>query len=128
MGRLTEDYVTLETAKLLKIKGFSEYKIDSIVYKKFFRGNTYEIDGKLVKVDEDIVLPTIQMAIKWLRKKHMIFIQPNIVFTAQPICYYAAIYCYGDNLKTQQDVTTERYKTPEEACEAAVRYCVEKII
>ena len=78
MGRLTEDYVTLETAKLLKIKGFSEYEIDSIVYKKFFRGNTYEIDGKLVKVDEDIVLPTIQMAVKWLRKKHMIFIQPNI--------------------------------------------------
>ena len=64
---------------------------------------------------------------KWLRKMHQIFIRPNISFL-YPIRYYCEIFCYGDNLKTQQDVTTENFESPEEACESAIKYCLENLI
>ena len=66
-------------------------------------------------------------AMKWLRKMHQIFIRPNISFL-YPIRYYCEIFCYGDNLKTQQDVTTENFESPEEACESAIKYCLENLI
>lgn len=121
---ITEDYVSFETAKLLKEKGF-ECATPHYYYDK---------DGDLLfsawRVDagkNEFVAPTLQMAMKWLRKTHEIFIRPNTSFL-YPIRYYCEIFCYGDNLKTQQDVTTENFESPEEACEAAIKYCLENLI
>ena len=74
-----------------------------------------------------IKAPTLQMACKWLRKNHQIFIRPNTSFQ-YPIKWYSEIFCYGDNLKTQQDVKTEYYDSPEESYEAAIKYCLENLI
>ena len=105
---IQEDYVSFEVAKLLKEKGFDEE------CQKYYGDYKYPC-------------PTLQMAMKWLRKVHEIFIRPNTSFL-YPIRYYYEIFCYGDNLKTQQDVTTENFESPEEACEAAIRYCLENLI
>ena len=105
---ITEDYVSYEISKLLKEKGFDEE------CQKYYGDYKYPC-------------PTLQMAMKWLRKVHYIFIRPNTNFL-YPIRYYCEIFCYGDNLKTQQDVTTENFESPEEACEAGIKYCLEKLI
>ena len=122
---ISEDYVSFETAKLLKEKGFNEstdkqFNSDKIV-------GDYNITDRSRHPERYLDAPTIQMAMKWLRKVHEIFIRPNISFL-YPIRYYCEIFCYGDNLKTQQDVTTENFESPEQACEAAIKYCLEKLI
>lgn len=122
---IQEDYVSFKTAKLLKEKGF-EPPHD---YRKCIP-IMYTDNGEIkwgVWSDDWYPRITLQMATKWLREKHEIFIQPNIVF-CYPIQYFATIFCYGDNLKTQQDVTTENFESPEEACEAAIKYCLENLI
>ena len=128
---ITEDYVSFDTAKLLKEKGFDEEC--SCFYNNIDYGTPgLEVDGQLYYKnsaldDEEYAAPTLQMAMKWLRKVHEIFIRSNISFL-YPIRYYCEIFCYGDNLKTQQDITTENFESPEEACESAIKYCLEHLI
>ena len=116
---IKEDYVSFETAKLLKEKGFDGSV--SVHYNEL--GSTIMCCNPISK--NCIKCPTIQMAIKWLREVHKIFIRPNTSFL-YPIRYYCEIFCFGDNLKTQQDVITESFESPEEACEAAIKYCLEE--
>ena len=133
---ITEDYVSFETAKLLKEKGFdvdTEHEMWYVV-EKFSTGChwnscTYKVGDITREYDEKccIAMPTLQMAMKWLREVHQIFIRPNTSFL-YPIKWYSEIFCYGDNLKTQQDVKTECYDSPEESCEAAIKYCLENLI
>lgn len=133
---ITEDYVSFETAKLLKEKGFDEAtnryynaqcnQIRTVSDTFMWHWNNEEF-MKRVLMEGAIAIPTLQMAMKWLRKVHEIFIRPNTSFLC-PIRYYCEIFCYGDNLKTQQDVTTENFESPEESCEEAIRYCLENLI
>ena len=144
-GTIRDDYVSFETAKLLKERGFpQEYdRYHSLVYNEEDYKDEYEVqrmvlETRIVKAgtlssypigvpEPKCYCPTLQMTMKWLRKVHEIFIRPNISFL-YPIRYYCEIFCYGDNLKTQQDVTTEKFESPEEACEEAIRYCLENLI
>ena len=121
---ITEDYVSFETAKLLKEKGFNE-----ATFHDYDENGICWFEEVLVNHNSQggVACPTLQMAMKWLRKIHEIFIRPNTSFL-YPIRYYCEIFCYGDNLKTQQDVTTENFESPEEACEAAIKYCLENLI
>ena len=71
---VTEDYVSFETAKLLKEKGFDEPC-----------HTAYSLAGKTHKVEQRSISdwgkinqakrPTLQMAMKWLREVHKIYIQ-----------------------------------------------------
>lgn len=137
---ITEDYVSFETAKLLKEKGFDEtcrafWKVwdNRTTICNCSSSHLFEFchNSMLEQYNDDeelnITAPTLQMTMKWLRKAHEIFIRPNINFL-YPIKYYCEIFCYGDNLKTQQDVTTENFESPEEACEVAIKYCLENLI
>ena len=130
---ISEDYVSFETAKLLKEKGFDArcpmiYTVDGeMLYTDVKHHNMYAVTNKQLEYYMDIIAPTQAMAMKWLRKNHQIFIRPNISFL-YPIKWYSEIFCYGDNLKTQQDIKTEYYDSPEEACEAAIKYCLENLI
>jgi hypothetical protein len=130
---IQEDYVSFETAKLLKEKGFDArcpmiYTVDGkMLYTDVKHHNMYAVTNKQLEYYTDIIAPTLQMAMKWLRKNYQIFIRPNTSFL-YPIKWYSEIFCYGDNLKTQQDIKTEYYDSPEEACEAAIKYCLEHLI
>lgn len=71
---ITEDYVSFETAKLLKEKGF-----DCRVTRSFFEhDNCYApCDPSEVPRKDAIAIPTLQMAMKWLRTEHNIFFNVN---------------------------------------------------
>jgi len=116
---ITEDYVSFETAKLLREKGFNE----SCIY-------VYRHDGKEDIWDadkEDIACqkPTLQMAMKWLREVHKIFI--STVFLEESDMYGFVI----ENISSKKYLATsknDRYSTYEDACEVAIRYSLENLI
>ena len=75
---ITEDYVSFETAKLLKEKGFKTYSFSCF---NVFKGYTYEIQGENITADDDVTIPTLQMAMKWLREEKDVQIEIAIVGT-----------------------------------------------
>jgi len=118
---LYEDYVSFEIAKLLKENGFNCESFASI---KVFRGHRYEINGELITPKEDTIIPTLQMAMKWLREVHKLAI--NIEFQIDFPTWKWRIY----HIEPSADKHTnfKHYDTYEEACEAAIKYCLENLI
>lgn len=118
---ITEDYVSLKVAKLLKEKGFNE------------RTNMPHIDDYQRLV---CYIPTLQMAMKWLRKVHNQIIVPGIRLydgTSGTInCYIVGIWYIPKNNGGAFCYTSptpyEGYPSFEEACEAGIRYCLENLI
>ena len=124
---ITEDYVSFETAKLLKEKGFDE--ICSTAYETIT--NVHEIEqcsisswGKLGQVKR----PTLQMAIKWLREVHKLFIAINMIPDTIQKPYFFKLYVDKKIYNFPLDYSVEFYTTYEEACEAAIKYCLENLI
>ena len=74
---IAEDYVSFGMAKLLKEKGFDTQSYASI---KVFCGNNtyYELNGEWITPEEDTIIPTLQMAMKWLREVYNQIIVPGI--------------------------------------------------
>ena len=137
---ITEDYCDFETAKLLKEKGFSENTEHKIWYviKQFSTGChwnscTYKVGDITREYNDDccIPMPTLQMAMKWLREKHNLFIQVNIVphttITMEQKYYLFSIHKDRRRLR-RDDVPINYYNTYEEAVEAAIKYCLENLI
>ena len=119
---ICEDYVSFETAKLLKEKGFDEecsfafYKDGRIVdrYDSEFSYNYYD-------------RPTLQMAIKWLREVHRLFI--NIFLCDKPNNFEYNIYKIHDTyLEVVDNEEIFHYNTYEEAAEAVIKHCLENLI
>ena len=134
MATITEDYVSFETAKLLKEKGFSENTEHEIWYviKQFSTGChwnscTYKV-GDITREYNDgccIPMPTLQMVMKWLREIHNIKVN---VFYSNP--NYAIEY-FELNTQTGVDESVfigDGYDVFEHACEAAIKYCLENLI
>ena len=131
---IKEDYVSFETAKLLKEKGFdveTEHKMWYVV-KQFSTGChwnscTYKVGDITREYNKDccIPIPTLQMAMKWFLKKYNIFI--GILFLEESDGFGYTI----ENIITKKYIATSKnssYKEPEEACEAALKYCLENLI
>ena len=99
MATIGEDYVSFETAKLLKEKGFDQSCA------------TYYLKDKQV-----YAAPTQAMAMKWLREVHDIKIM---------ICPCAdGTYGY----KTLNGFWHVNFDSYEDAVEAAIKYCLENLI
>lgn len=130
---ITEDYVSFETAKLLKEKGFNceKYYISQMFNEN---GEPHSLRTSCIDYydfedfDEyDYICPTLQMAMKWMREEKGIAIIP-------------VLSSILDNEKFLWDVkivvaeTGERYsqgwiyEKQEEAFDTAIRYCLESLI
>ena len=115
---ITEDYVSFETAKLLKEKGF-----DGVVQLHY-----NNLSGKIYSSNpitkNCIKAPTIQMAMKWLREVHNIDIFPWKIGKG---VYSCAIFNSNtsQDLSSDKDFPSEKY---EETAEAAIKYCLENLI
>lgn len=130
MKEITEDYVSFETAKLLKEKGFDE-DIDlwydengeMFIHPKYDIGRNWRVRQGL-KIYQ---CSTLQMAMKWLRVTYGYYIwvdysrfdfdknQPflwNVVKAEIDGDYYGGTY----------------HKTYEKACEAAIKYVLENLV
>lgn len=125
---IKEDYVSFETAKLLKEKGFEGRMFT------FYTEEGTEIESAYVVPSNffPIYRPTLQMATKWLRE----------IFNMNPVPYATSIGWYFEVFDlTQRDITgcallyqvgipskEKTFETSEEACEAGIRYCLENLI
>ena len=129
---ITEDYVSFETARLLKEKGFNEKVI------------CYYDDGGSLNLNKFVefqccnqgygssvfAAPTLQMVMKWLREVHNICIT---IYPDKAKGYEAVLYDTKDNVEIilqsfgvyGSHIFGDSY---EEACEAAIKYCLENLI
>lgn len=132
---ITEDYVSFETAKLLREKGFDGQCLG--MYTK--NGDLLKTNFKRITNSEKrefpIDAPTLQTAMKWLREVHNIHINLDIHwlhFANQNGWMYIITKIlengtdYVDSKGDEND--KHFYTTYEQACEAAIRYCLENLI
>ena len=136
---VTEDYVSFDTAKLLKEKGFDEYcksvyhvgSVCSVASLGYHNNEGYGevIDEKqnsdFGKYDNAISAPTLQMTMKWLREK-CISITLNITgfnLNDLPVWNFD-IWCNNNHEYRSSDY----FDSYEQACEAGIKYCLENLI
>ena len=78
--------------------------------------------------DKDYIAPTLQMATKWLRKVHKLCISITPQVTDDDgdggCLWQFAITSHLEPLS----ISLELYEQYEEACEAAIKYCLENLI
>lgn len=122
MDKVFEAYVPFKIAQMLKDKGFDDmfyectrwYNIDN---EELFPSPVGRYKGCLPA-------PTLQVALKWLRDKHIhIRIKESIDedYTYEVYCYHSRLgkgYWYNSRMS---------YRTYEFAVEDAIRYCLERL-
>lgn len=123
---ITEDYVSFETAKLLKEKEFDEVCIGFYTPQKELHFTLLE-ETNSMWLDDSISAPTIQMAMKWLREVHRLDMDISIEYTTEKVYYYSILKRTAirdiDCLHSETN-----FNSYEEACEAAIKYCLENLI
>ena len=137
---ITEDYVSFEIAKLLKEKGFDEdclkYYIEGRKYIRDLSDEDWPHRLKNSKANENVVtVPTLQMAMKWLREVHNLHIitipyapidRPPYHPGEADIVYIAQLF---RGIIPIDEVGRSIIKlTHEQTCEAAIKYCLEHLI
>ena len=138
---ITEDYVSFETAKLLKEKGFDEatnryynaqYDQIRTVSDTFMWHWNDEKFMKHVMMEGAVAIPTIQMTMKWLREVYNLVIEPyrtacGYLYTISSIPYGSTKY---DNSEAYNgdDEASGQWTTWEKACEDGIKYCLENLI
>ena len=131
---IEEDYVSFETAKLLKEKGFPQNELINSIPYYVQNGNLYDGDINTIRVRfcPYAVAPTHQMALKWLREVHHIHfdIHPRLILE-QWSGYDIAAYSFNEDgfYKKQTVIKGLNDDTPyEQAVEAAIKFCLENLI
>jgi hypothetical protein len=141
--QITEDYVSFEVAKLLKEKGFNECchsswdynpnKENTEVFIEYIANgiaNNKELE-QYNEPDSDwaVSAPTLQTAMKWLRKTHNIDVCVCREIDEYGDCfdgYIAVVYINKVYKVTIRDA--EKDLLYEEAAEIAIKYCLEYLV
>ena len=136
-----EAYVSFEVAKLLKEKGFEidtskdYWKIgeDGTMYFMCSIGAyTSDINEKFAfyRPADTYPCPTQQMAMRWLREEYKLYTQIMLDSWAlgSHSGYYIVIQATDSDFEEVSPCEQVFYKTHEEACEAAIKYCLENLI
>ena len=129
---ITEDYVSFGTAKLLKEKGFDECwgcfydteNDDVSIVNGWMDISNSELEGKeFVRYSA----PTLQMAMKWLREVYNYNIEIDTIGqkSRNTLSWRSVIYNLENGIEYYRE---ETFKSYEEACEAAIKYCLENLI
>ena len=143
---ITEDYVSFETAKLLKEKGFDaechshyypcHYPDGSIEYHrdKSAQSRTkiwYNVYSLKNLPKDHYLAPTIQMAMKWLRETHDFNVNTELNIHG----YFCSLsHIVRDlsghiiDIEDSEAWETAYYDSYEQAVESAVKYCLENLI
>ena len=133
-----ESIVSYETAKLLKQAGFNDtcrafwkvwngktnlYNCDKGQCFDYCCNNMFEMYND--SAEENVAAPTLQMAMKWLRETHNLFVDTYYDYDFRE-GYKFSIHklTKGTTLETHN----ENYSTYEEACEEGIKHCLEKFI
>lgn len=131
---IQEQYVSFETAKLLKEKGFNEtcrwvYNLNDqrLIPADFHTNTNFIFNTYLNEYFPNLIsAPTQSVAMRWLRDIHKLHITAPLTY-GSPRIYEAKIMrtdvCEDVVLCPEKD-----FDKPEEACEAAIKYCIEYLI
>ena len=154
---ITEDYVSFETAKLLKEKGFYQDFLSEITPVWKLNGNRTELafygcDNYPWETDEWYSAPTLQMAMKWLEEVHHILVIPDYIYECMDTSWVYKTYRLGENGKPERcvvkgvsyddgnnptehivgyrdyELSGQEYATRTEAMEEGIKYCLENLI
>ncbi len=121
---ITEDYVSFETAKLLKEKGFNPINC-GVYYSTTTGKRTTELLTSLV------ACPTIQTAIKWLmtEKNFNINVELSILGYSCSISHIIKDSMgYIIDIENPVPRKTHYYATYKAAADAAIKYCLKNLI
>lgn len=129
---IVEDYVSFETAKLLKEKGFT------LPVKNYYSLYTEDVKYNLQKkygakknwnsFAFAVSRPSQSLVMKWLREKEwVICILPLTFYCGEKASSWGYNIWAGDNLEVDEE-NTPKFTTYEEACESAIKYCLENLI
>lgn len=125
MTQIIEDYCSFEIAKLLKEKGF-EGKMHT-----FYTEEGTEMESAYVVPSNffPIYRPTLQMAMKWLREEKKLNCIIDVSFNQDRNGETEYYFCVWEN-KSPYELLRESptFSIYEEACEAAIKYCLENLI
>lgn len=130
---ITEDYVSFKTARLLKEKGFNvpcECFYDAENNDVSIVNGWMDISNSELEEKESVCYsaPTLQMVMKWLREKEwVICVMPLTFYCGEKASSWGYNIWAGDNLEIDNSSTPE-FNTYEEACEEAIKYCLENLI
>ena len=128
-----EAYVTIDTAKLLKEKGFG-WRCN-----RYYDGEDYFVTAAPANWNDDtetVSIPTHQMALAWLREKgfhinvsisydYSVDADENVV-DKWTFWLFKILSSFSGNLIYTEEVN--EYDSYEEAVEAALKYCLENLI
>lgn len=95
-----------------------------------FKGHIYKIQDRVIDVDDDVTIPTLQMAMKWLREQNKIISILHSYVTNK----YRIIITQFDKLdianlsNTLYSSNDYDYFSYEQVCEAGIKYCIENLI
>lgn len=120
---IKEDYVSLETAKLLNEKGFN-WNCES---KRFYPEPDYDQESP-----DGVYAPTLQMVMKWLREVHNLHCYSDYDIVLGWYCQITSLtetveYDY-EEMKHYHPYNDNGFSSPEQACEAAIKYCLENLL
>ena len=126
---ITEDFVSFETSKLLKEKGFDgicRTAYETITNEYAVEQSSISEWGKLGQVKR----PTLQMVMKWLRGVHklFIFISPWLMHENSIQYYFEIREIKTSDFETLYDYTSKELNSFEKAAEVAIKYCLENLI
>ena len=131
---ITEDYVSFEVAKLLKEKGFDGLccSHEFTDYEGNFTTYHTEYPENWNQSEPCVSIPTLGMAMKWLREVHNIGIFPS-TYTITNSKGSKEEHVYGSaivNLITFDLMCDDIMprNSYEEACEASIKYSLENLI
>lgn len=131
---IIEDYVSFETAKLLKEKGFDEpcHALYHNGEDKIFFGLDVDSYYNTVLNADCYTCPTIQMAMKWLRREHNLAISTSVTVDGWH-SYVSRIKLDSEGFVVNiidgiDDGNIPNCDTYEESCEAAIKYCLKFLI
>lgn len=135
---ITEDYVSFETAKFLKDRGFNEkcrqyYYKDNLIHSRSEICN--EEFNNYKEVGEGWSASTLQMARKWLREKYHLHIEIRITnHSMSDMVNIIKYYWVMTNTETGRwcdestIYTAKVFDKSEEAEEDAIRHALEKYV
>jgi len=116
----TEDYISFDTAKLLKEKGFNDVPVYTyyLSYGGFYL-SPMAVTNKQLYAQGHIAAPTLQMAMKWLREVHKIDMWVE--------CHNKRYkgYIHSEQRGDEALFYEDSYET---ACEETIKYCLENLI
>ena len=122
---ITEDHVSFETAKLLKEKGFDESCWQKYDNEGCLSPNHVGyINSEKPCTDFCALAPTLQMAMKWLREVHNLWLE---ISPEGKGLWYMEVYSLTDEAYIPNS-NGHKIKSYEEACEAAIKYCLENLV